>query len=159
MQKKRSPHVWIFIFLRKRGMKEETQSIMIKIESLPWCKVAWCYCRQRCKRWIVTGNRLERHLSLCSLIRLPVLATSVTCHPVTGTGSRAEQAVKLSEKSCWNCTKACFFIRGLIPFLFWSRSLSFLFLFLRPPTRVRAHTHAYENASISEELLSLYTAL
>lgn len=36
--------------------------------------------------------------SLISLLpyQLPVLATSVTCHPLTGTGNQAEYAVELS---------------------------------------------------------------
>ena len=32
------------------------QSIMIKTECSPCCKADWCYCRQRCKWQIVTGN-------------------------------------------------------------------------------------------------------
>lgn len=101
-------------------------------------------CHRKPPRW-----KLELHLSLGSLIiRLPVLASSVTCHPATGTGSRAERAVvNIDLEFC----KSVFSFWGLsFFFLFFLTlievSLSFS-LFLSPPFFlyffVHPHTHTY----------------
>lgn len=66
------------------------------------------------QRW-----QLELHLSLHGLIRLPVLATSVTCHLVPGTGSRAEQTVTNSDR----LNSVCHFIFKFLHRIFVCRFL------------------------------------
>ena len=88
---------------RRDTAKYDTESLPYRKADVTVGRGENCYRKPR--RW-----QEELYLSLFSLIRLPVLATSVTCYPTAGTGSRAEQAFKLSRTSIWNFTKACFFI-------------------------------------------------
>lgn len=81
--------------------------------------------------------QLELHLSLCSHIRLPVLATSVTCHPVTVTRSGAEQAVINIDLEFYRRLSLHF----KVSFFFSLSCSSFIPLFLHPHTWEQTHMY------------------
>lgn len=123
------------------------QSIMIQTESSPWCKAAtWCYSRQRCKCWIVTGNHADDNWSFTYLsAALSGSRSSLQVSPVTlRLGQEAERS-KLSSchKNLVGIVQkpVSLFEVWFPPFFFlsfpfdWGLSLLFL---LRPPTHVRA---------------------
>lgn len=116
-------------------------------------------CHRKPQTW-----QLELHLSLCSFIRLPVITASVTCHPVTGTGSRARQVVINIDLEFYKSLSLYFEVWAFFFFFFWLRFLSltcssFLPLFfIHPHTYAHGHTHT---RSLKKMLPSLknYTLL
>lgn len=104
---------------------------MSQNESSLCCKVAWCYCRQRCKWWIVAGNHADGNWSLISLQPYQVPCPRYKCHLSPRDLNRKSSKSKLSS-----CHKHCFGIVQELVSLFWG--ISFfpdrgLFLSLAPP--------------------------
>lgn len=115
-------------------------------------------CHRKPQRW-----QLELHLSLCSFIRLPVITASVTCHPVTGTGSRARRVVINIDLEFYKSLSLYFEVWAFFFFLVEVSISLLLFLsssILYPPTHIctLAHTHTH---SLKKMLPSLknYTLL
>lgn len=86
--------------------------------------------------------------SLISLqtYRLPVLATSVTCHPMTVTGNRDEQAVENKHLRFLQKPPSLFrFISYLFIYLFVSSYFGWMFLHRLPVYSIRLRTDAHGN--------------
>lgn len=156
------------LYVRANTCNSETErNIMSQNKSLLCCKVAWCYCRQRCKWWIVAGNHADGNWSLISLQPYQVPCPRYKCHLSPHDLNRKSSKSKLSS-----CHKHCFGIVQELVSLFWGisffqievsfslllpRSFFFLlFLFTHP----HMHMGKHKNASIFERpQLSLHYSL